>query len=330
MIRRRSALMILLLLTSCSDSPSRRPDNIAIMPSRLATQVMLFENACPGAEPGPERVVPLVAILVTTLAPVAADVAVRGLMAHLEEQQDQLSATYIGRGMGHLTTSGREPPVCLVIARGQFGALDHLVQDGDKEGTLTVRHLKDTGLATWPDLYFQARLEHPDQQQMRTFRGANTETGGPAPDDVIVLHPELLHYAATAAARTRSGQKSIGMVLLITRATIDPKAEDPGGAVVAKVPLVAERLPIGIEISDPIALRDLGAAVPLPAHARDQTLNFYVVVQETEDPNQLSKLILEALGSHQDELTATLSQILQQLAGTNGGSREQDAGAARG
>jgi hypothetical protein len=207
-------------------------------------------------------------------------------------------------------------------------------------GTLSHSHLEALRLTTWPDFYLEGTLERNEAATQavadlaaRARAAANKDEEKPPPAPVVVvLRPRVLHYAATAAKRSRSDRKTLGIVLVFAQNAIDPVKDGTGDKALASIPLLSERMRIGTEAraedEGATALADLAAAVALPASAKDQPLNIYALVTETENASALQKQLLVGLKGKEDELGKTLAEALKKLLG--GEEKEEAAGGAGG
>lgn len=329
------------VLNGCSvGHPSVRPAEVKPITSRLATIVTTLPS-CPvsgyGREadgpPGAKAFLPPAAVL-GPLVPMLANVAIGGLIARMERQQAELSASYIGRGAGPLLGADGKPSAkCLILARGRLGPeLEAGITPDSRRESLDVDDLKYLGLATWPDLYMEVALDEgeapkpsPPPPPPAARRGAVPTKEEPVPEDRVLMRPVLLHYGATAAKRSIDDAKGLGIVLLLAGTSLDPKAKElDDDALVAKVPLVMERLPIGSELRQPMKpagdppvlsppLGDLATVVAVPQELRGDNLNLYALVTETENPDELNKLLLEALKKDKDKISEALAKLVQQI-----------------
>lgn len=334
MSARRRALAPLLagtaLLGACTPSLREAPPNPAAVRmetanARQAAVAMLLPG-CPvadaplraAANQGGLQPAALPALIAGALAPVVADIAFNAAKDYLARLQSERTANWIATGQGVLTPSD----TCLVVMRGRIGRPTAGIAD---QGSLSGAAATQLGLAATPDFYMEARL--------RVTRRA-TPAGQPAQMDLL-LQPQIVHFARTAARRGQDEAKAIGMVLVMRSAPAAAGADAAATANAAEVvvPLNFGTLVPGREIR-PAAFPDLAAESPVGHPLADLArrtslaeasgrLNFYAFVTETAEPDRVLQLVNDAVSRQskplQDALTTAIQDAIKSALGERTG-----------
>jgi len=288
---------------------------------------VLVLDKCPvtGSPPGPEKPFIAVAPILVALAPIVANFVVSGVKNYIQQAKDDLTANYVAAGSELLfDTDGKLQKHCLVIVRGIFGKLDDEKTQPASLGSLEIAGVnkktglilsKETGLADYPDLYLEIWLNQQTQIKNKKIE--------PIPF-TLVLEPQLLHFAQTAAKRSDSSEKFIGIVLAFSETALDEKGGKDAAktAASATVPFDFRAVEQGKEYTtDPNAdanalknpLYDQRRAI---SFAKDggkgpvSLLNLYAFVTETENASPYYQLIIDSIAAKGSGLEEAITNVL--------------------
>lgn len=303
------------LLASCGGSQVAQPPAGAVEVRGVharQTEVVRIQDRCPLSDRPAEverTAVPLVAGVVAALIPTAVQFVVSGVRDYLARLEAERTATYTAIGSGMLPAQGN---ACLIVLRGHLGEPPTPLPP--RQGALDTDAMRELGLAATPDFYMEARL-------IRRPRGNPPANARETID--LILQPQFVHFARTAARRGRDEAKTIGMVLVLRHepAAAGANAATAATGAAAVFPLNFGAMQPGTEIRpsrfppapDPIGpahpLYDLARSTPVaPGQAR---LNAYAFVTETAEPERLLVLLNETLRSQADGLQAALTATIQ-------------------
>jgi hypothetical protein len=163
-------------------------------------------------------------------------------------------------------------------------------------GSLTEDHVKKLGLVTYPELYFEAWLS-------------------PVPGELkgrIQVQPQVLHFAKTAAKRSDSDEKFIGMMLAFIDAAPDPgaKKETVEKKALATIPFEFTKVRVGSEyravkgdagsVRNPLAAQTKVITIRRGDKAASGAINLYAFVTDANGATGADR----ATGIHRDTTTA--------------------------
>lgn len=254
----------------------------------------------------------IAAPVLAALVPIATQFAVSAVTDYLARLESERDAVWNAIGIGAIPASGTR---CLVVARGRFGAApaDRL----PTQGSLDHPAMRLVGLAAPPDFYMEARLEIVPGAPARAGQAVGGE---------IVLRPQVVHVARSAALRDAADPKSIGMVVALRATAVGrrPTEQSVTDGAAAVFALNLGRLAAGTEVrpasfaaaggtdaeAHPLAHLAQRASLPsLPAR-----LNIDAFVTEAADPNRVLRLLNAAVKDNakgvQDALTAAIQKAL--------------------
>jgi hypothetical protein len=276
--------------------------------SRAAGHAMLLQR-CPISDAAAAPAfAPAIAPLLLALAPAAGQFIFSVGADYLARLDSERDAVYTAAGLGEIPANGHS---CLVITRGHLGPLAATPWE---QGSLSSANTAPVGLAGPPDFYMEARLEVVPDPAGRT----GAATGGE-----LVLRPQLVHVARSAALRDRAGQKSVGIVVALrpTATARNPSEQSAIQGADAVFTLNLGRLEAGTEIR-PASFTPREAAPP-PGHPLADLaqrvaitrlparLNIAAFVTETADPNRLLELLNTAVTDNRDGLQKALTEAIQ-------------------
>lgn len=305
------------MLAACGSSSGSTPPAttaVAISPvqARQAAAVRILAT-CPiagGAQAGtagtPELAPSFVPVLAGALVPIAVDFAVSAVRDYLARVESERTASYTASGSGALPSGGG---VCLVVTRGRLGSPD--ADRPQMQGAVTSRAMNQVGLAGTPDFYMEARLV------------VRPRPGATPPVNDLVLQPQYLQFARTAARRGRDEEKALGMVLILRQDPLPGAATSTTAATGANAvfPLnfgtlrpgteivPASYTPVGSDMDPAHPLADLQRSTPLGSGVA--RVNAYAFVTETAEPERVLTLLNAALERGDESLQAALTKAIQ-------------------
>ena len=300
------ALVIPLPLVGCAPKAvAQEPveSQLRIVHERHETRVHLAPDCLVFPKPGERSILAAGA----ALAPLVVDGALSALQNFLSAREAALTGTHSARASGRFYDArGRLDFGCVIVSRGTFGQRRGEISDETQRGSLNGKHLTSLGLADFPDFYFEA--------------SASLEpTGDDESATVLRVTPQILQLARTAAGRSSTGTKTTNLLLLFSRAALDPK-EDPDEAIAfAVLPFQFEQVPIGAEISKDADGRSLmehhSVTTGIPASSiGDRRLvvpfNIAAYVEETEEVGAFQKLILEVFARQRNDLGTKITEMI--------------------
>ena len=311
--------------------------DVVVADGRDTARAFLYAGSCPVAARNagpPPTAAPIFAGAALARAPVVADFSVRLLNDYLARVQAEHTATYRASGTGALRTDTGAILVsrCLIVVRGRFG---EAVQETlpTARGVLTSFDLQALGLIAYPSLYMEASLSLdrtvpttalPPKPAEASRRNRNARSSAAAPaafadDMVILVRPEALQFAATAAPRRGDGRKAIGMVVVLRGAPLNKGAteEQAQQNAVAVLPFdfgimqegtaIAPRGTADIQLRHPFA--DQMRAIRVSAFGG--TLNVEAFVTETGDTNRVLALLATTLKENSDTVEKAIADALK-------------------
>jgi hypothetical protein len=338
---RPALLGVALVLAGCVDGGRTAPPVTKIEPQkqREAAVVRLLEK-CPLSDQAPDAapaLLPLIAAGAVALAPVVIDFAVSALRDYLDRVQKEHTANYMATGAGDI---GKKDGFCLVVARGLVGeAADGSLAD---QGSLKPHHMQTVGLAAPPAFYMEARLEIAKRKAPEASVAAPAAGQGqatppkpgeqpkapeqPKPAEAkvvadLVLTPQYLQFARTAAERGQHDEKTVAMVLVLRASPAPENATSATAATDADAvfPLNFGKIKPGVEIMPTTftagapkvdhPLGDLMRTAPLKQ--LPGSLNVYAFVTESAEPEKVLALMTKALENKGSDLEKALTTAIQ-------------------
>jgi hypothetical protein len=305
------------MLAACSPGSGSTPPAtsvVAISPihARQAAAVRI-QATCPVAggtratTSDERRLSPSLApVLAAALVPIAVDFAVSAVRDYLARVESERTASYTASGAGSLPSGGG---VCLVVTRGRLGSPD--ADRPQSQGEVTATAMNGVGLAGTPDFYMEARLV------------VRPRPGATPPVNDLVLQPQYLQFARTAARRGRDEEKTLGMVLILRQDPLPGAATSTTAATGANAvfPLnfgtlrpgteivPASYTPVGSDMAPTHPLADLERSTPLGSGVA--RVNAYAFVTETAEPERVLTLLNAALERGDESLQAALTKAIQ-------------------
>ncbi|WP_043345539.1 hypothetical protein [Belnapia moabensis] len=233
--------------------------------------------------------------------------------------------------------AGVAPRACLVVARGRFGTTLPTALP-PTSGLLTRRHLQDLGLTVYPPLYVEVSIRSAPDANAATRAVAGAETGtrftaparrGAPPRAAataevepaylhLLVRPEALQFAHTAARRPGDGQKAIGMLVLLRaepfgRGATEAQARE--GALLA-LPLDFGVVREGTAVAAPAGAA--GAAHPFANQERavrvpalSATANADAFVTEAGEPSRVLDLLAATLKDNETPVEKAIADAVR-------------------
>lgn len=271
-------------LAACAggDGRSLQELRVTAADAPLIGQVVEMRPDCPTDPAASLR--PESAPLIGAVAALGVDVALRAVDGALKAEVEAQSGQFLATGridapdMQALGGGG-----CLVIYRGVLGPVAPDLA-ADPTALLTPAMLGDLGLADYPAFYLELEASRAD--------------------DVLLLQPVHLHYAASVARSAGSGRKHVTVVV----------AMDPGAPTAAPEPAAEAvfghnlgRITIGSTITDREgAFQFRGAAVGRVVADWSKGQNLAVLVTEAEEAPLALRALSAAFSSRRDKLLETI------------------------
>jgi hypothetical protein len=305
------------LLAACSPGSGTTPPvttatAITTVNARQAAAVRILPS-CPiaGGAPSPTTVPGAASIaaapaIAAALVPVAVDFAVSAVRDYLARVESERTASYTASGSGALPASGA---ACLVVTRGRLGVA--AADRPPSQGTMSAAAMGQAGLAGTPDFYMEARLV------------VRPRPGASPPMNDLVLQPQYVQFARTAARRGRDEDKAVGMVLVLRQDPLPGAATSTSAATGANAvfPLNFGTLrpgteilpttftPVGSEMDTAHPLADLQRSTPVAAGV--SRVNAYAFITETAEPDRVLALLNGALERNEASLQTALTKAIQ-------------------
>jgi hypothetical protein len=292
-----------------NNNPNENP--VKIENTRPGARVLLLTD-CPCVKV-PEkyrhpdaRIAPVLAPVIASLIPVAADFTVATLTSYLKKVDKDKSANYVATGAGILFKNDKLQPRCLIITRGKFGPIEAPENLPYNVGSLDIADLKMLGLANYPDFYFEAWL-----------LGESKDGSGL----ILSIKPQVLHFARQAAKNRGSGSKHIAILLtFVGNPPAEPEQEAIVKAAASTIPLKFEKVVIGNEYKakdgheneNRNPLWDQNKVFKLPTDKKQGGYNIYAFIAETEDASELLTLFISALEGKKDDISTALQKAIKQ------------------
>jgi hypothetical protein len=269
-----------------------------------------FEDNClvapqPTTEPPPKTEPFAVPALLLAFVPILADLVISGVKTYIERAKNNLTANYVVTGSSELfDKDGNLTKRCLTIVRGVFGS--PMANPASSVGSLTADHLERLGLVTYPELYFEAWLSPVPGE----------------PKGRIRVQPQVLHFAKTAAKRSDTGEKFIGMMLAFIDAAPDPgaKKETVEEKALATIPFEFTKVRVGSEyravkedtneIRNPLADQTKVITIQRGDKIATGAINLYAFVTETEDASPFYQLLIDSITGHKDTLSKAIEDAV--------------------
>jgi len=305
------------LLAACSPgSGSTPPVTSATVISPIyarQTATVRIQATCPiaGGAPAatfgrPELSTSALPVLAAALVPIAVDFTISAVRDYLARVESERTASYTASGSGSLPSAGS---ACLIVTRGRMGRAD--ADRPSSQGAVTDEAMGQVGLAGPPDFYMEARL------------AIRPRLGATPPMNDLVLQPQYLQFARTAARRGRAEAKTIGMVLILRQDPLPGAATSTTAATGANAVfplnfgtlqpgteiLSARYTPVGSDMEPAHPLADLERSTPVASGV--SRVNAYAFITETAEPERVLTLLNAALEQGDAPLQAALTKAIQ-------------------
>ena len=287
--------------------PPAAPSTVLEKTERKVAEVLPLAD-CPIVQhPGPQPVLPLVAVGAAAL-PVVVNALTDAFKTAVQQAQDDLNASYVAYGTAQLSVLPRLNR-CLVILRGSIPG-SGAAQISSNKGAMSADIINELRLTNYPDLYVEFWID-PD----------------PINKQRLILEPVFLQFSDTAALNPGNGKKEIGLVLALSGTPLTlgagAAASDIAKASTASVAFDLGMISRGTWIrSDPALVGKPGdifleqrRAVSLADSASKTpvgTFDLYAFISESAKPGVFYKVLIDtsADSSLKDALTTIGKGIL--------------------